>query len=427
METLRSDVVVVGAGLAGCAVATLLARSGASVTLLEAHRDPRHHKRTCTHYLQPGAVPVLERLDLGPALARAGAVPNTADVWTRWGWIRPSDRVPHGLDVRRSTLDPLLRARALATPGVRGVLGARVRGLLRDGDRAVGVTADTPDGPREVRARLVVGADGRHSAVARLAGVPAEESPHGRSCWFAPYEGVVPRAGPRPQIWFLDPDVAYAFPNDGGTTVLGTAVLPEREEPFREDADSALRAALAALPDAPDLAAARLVGPPVGVRHYANTRREVTAPGLALVGDAAMTTDYLWAVGCGWALQSAEWLADAVGPALAPSAEGTVDRALDAYRRRHHRELDAHHRLIAQGSTGRRLTPLERLLFSGAARDPVLADRFDLFGSRLLQPREFLTPGLVWRAARADLAHAAAATRRRAARTRDREGAGTTT
>ena len=41
-----------------------------------------------------------------------------------------------------------------------------------------------------------------------------------------------------------------------------------------------------------------------------------TAPGLALAGDAALATDPLWGVGCGWALQSGEWLADSVTPAL---------------------------------------------------------------------------------------------------------------
>ena len=55
----------------------------------------------------------------------------------------------------------------------------------------------------------------------------------------------------------------------------------------------------------------------VGKIDMTNRMRVPSAPGLALIGDAALATDPLFGVGCGWAFQSAEWLADAVAPALA--------------------------------------------------------------------------------------------------------------
>jgi menaquinone-9 beta-reductase len=109
------DVAVVGASIAGCTAATLLAREGASVALIERHSDPNAYKALCTHFIQPGAVPTMKRLGLIPLIEAAGAVPNEIDVWTRWGWIRNPEGVPYGYNIRRQTLDPMLRRLAAQT------------------------------------------------------------------------------------------------------------------------------------------------------------------------------------------------------------------------------------------------------------------------------------------------------------------------
>ena len=51
------DVAVVGASIAGCTAATLLAREGVSVALIERHSDPNAYKALCTHFILPSAVP----------------------------------------------------------------------------------------------------------------------------------------------------------------------------------------------------------------------------------------------------------------------------------------------------------------------------------------------------------------------------------
>jgi 2-polyprenyl-6-methoxyphenol hydroxylase-like FAD-dependent oxidoreductase len=397
------DAIVVGASLAGCAAAMLLARQGAHVRLLEQHRDPTYYKRVCTHYIQPGATPVFEELGLIDTLERAGAVRNGSDFWTPDGWVRPRGETWHGYNLRRSVLDPLMREAAAGTPGVELRLGTRVRDVVRDGNRVAGVVAtDGSDQVEQMGAPLVVGADGRPSPVATAAGVPTRTRKHGRFGYFAAFEGVRLGTGTRSQIWFSDPDVSYVFPNEHGITVLAVGKSKDQQAAFQEDVDGSFRRTFAALPDGPDLSDARRVSAYVGMVNYPDISRKPAHPGLALVGDAALSADWIWGVGCGWALQSASWLAGEAGPVLAgaPDDVRQLDLALRRYGRRHRAELGGHHFLIADAASGRKFNPLERLMFGAAVFDEQLALNTARFGARLIRPRQFLAPRNVARSIR---------------------------
>ena len=398
MSAVESDVLVVGGSLAGCATAVLLARQGLSVTVLEQHRDPAFYKRACTHFVQACAVPVLDRLGLTEQLEAAGAVPNHFGIWTRYGWVRPPATEPHGYNLRRSVLDPMVRELACGTSGVEMRLGVKVAGVLRDGGRVVGVRTSDDE---ELRARLVVGADGRHSKLARAAGVKEKHKAHGRFGCFALFEGVRLTSGSDSQMWISDPGVDYAFPNDGGLTVLAHMDVHDRREEFARDLETNFLAAFAELPDGPDLSQARRVGDHVGMLKYPDVARQPGTAGLGLVGDAALTTDYLWGVGCGWALQSAEWLADTVGPELGAGASAKrVDASLKRYAAQHRKRLRGHHFLISDGASGRPLNAVERLMFAAAPHDEVLAANLGRFGSRTATPTQFLSPRMVARSLR---------------------------
>src|SRR5947207_14163448 len=113
------DVVVSGASVAGCTAATLYARHGLKVALLEKNADPAHYKKVCTHFLQPAALTTLRKLGLDKMIETAGGVRNDLEVWTKWGWIRPAGDGPEsGYNIRRQTLDPILRGLAAETAGV---------------------------------------------------------------------------------------------------------------------------------------------------------------------------------------------------------------------------------------------------------------------------------------------------------------------
>ncbi|MFF0742878.1 NAD(P)/FAD-dependent oxidoreductase [Streptomyces sp. NPDC004111] len=395
------DVVISGASLAGSAAATLLARRGVRVALLERHSAPETYKVLCTHSLQACAYPVLDELGLVADIEKSGAVHNQARWYTRWGWIEPraaptGPALPFGYNIRRSTLDPLIRSRAAETPGVDLLLGHQVTGLIEEGGRAVGVTASTPRGERRIRARLVVGADGKDSAVAKFAKVPVRESENTRFAYLAHFRNL-PLPGGMSHTWFLEPDMAYAFVNDDGVTVV--AVLPDKRRlpAFREDLEGSFLEFVRALPEAPPIDSAERTTKIIGTVNYPLLSREPTAPGVALIGDAALTGDPLWGVGCGWALETAKWLAEAVAPAAA--GRGDLDRALELYARRHRRRLRGHQLLAADFAKARPFNPMEQLVFAAAARDAAMARHMYRFASRLIGPRRFLNPAALARAA----------------------------
>jgi flavin-dependent dehydrogenase len=158
----------------------------------------------------------------------------------------------------------------------------------------------------------------------------------------------------------------------------------ERLANFRRDPARALVEFVGAVPEAPPIGASRLVGEVQGKLDMTNVAHTPTAPGLALIGDAALAIDPLWGVGCGWALQSAEWLADAVAPALA--GDGSLARALRRYRRRHAHGLRGHSLMIYDYSRVRKMTPVERLMFGAAVHDERVAAIMEAFGTRCIGP-----------------------------------------
>ncbi len=84
----QTDVVIAGGSVAGCALAALLGRQGVNVTVLEKSPKPEHYKVVCSHFIQAGATPVLQRLGIDATMERAGALRNGLDVWTAAGGTR---------------------------------------------------------------------------------------------------------------------------------------------------------------------------------------------------------------------------------------------------------------------------------------------------------------------------------------------------
>jgi menaquinone-9 beta-reductase len=401
------DAVIVGGSLAGCATAIQLGRAGLRVAVVEKQPDPAAYKRMCSHFIQASGVPAIERLGLLEPMEEAGAVRPGMHAWTRWGWIEPPpERASHGVNLRRELLDPLVRSTAAETPGVEMLLGWSADGLLREDGGFAGVVIRNREGEeRELRGRLTIGADGRDSKIAELSEVPVKTYPHNRFAYGGYFEGPPPEHSPDGLLWFLDPHWAAAFPTDGDLTFYAAMPTKDRLPEFKRDPEGALVRFLADVPEPPPIRDSRAIEPVIGKIDMTNRMRKPVAPGLALIGDAALATDPLFGVGCGWAFQSAEWLSDSVLPSL--QGRGSVKQGLERYRRRHARELAGHAFFIHDYANGRRLNPAERLMFSAAARDPKAAEMFDRFGTRQLRPQQFL-PRMLPRSIAVNARHALA-------------------
>ena len=319
----RADVVVVGAGPAGAAAAILLAERGHAVTLLDKAAFPR--PKICGEYLSPEAARVLDRLGVLKAVDAAGAQPlhgmritapdgtvldGTYPTGGRWRGYRD-----HALALPREVFDRVLVERARALPvDVRE--RQRVTGLLREGDRVVGVQAEDEDGARvDVAARLVVGADGRASVVARALGLVR---PHRlRRLALIQYVSGVDGLGDRGEIFVDPPDYSILNPVAPGLVNLSLVVPLAHATPFRGRLEAFLGARIKHLRHLPArVAGMRAEGPLRVMGPLAYRVAEPRVGGVLLAGDAAGFYDPFTGEGLFTALRSAELLAEVAHPAL---------------------------------------------------------------------------------------------------------------
>lgn len=406
-QLLEYDVAIVGASIAGSTAASLFAREGLRVALLERNKDLNAYKKVGTHYIQPEAMPTIQRLGLAEAIEAAGGVRNGGKAWTRYGWIGGGVNAKHyGYNIRRQVLDPLLHHHVAANPAVDFMLGTSLRELIFDEDRVVGLRASGPDRETiEIRAQLVVGADGRYSQTAELAGLPAQVDPNERFVYFAHFRNLPLASGQSSQVWYLEPGVAYALPNDAGITVLAL-MLPKSElAEFKRDVQGNFVKFFDTLPDGPNLRRAEQVTEMRGMLNMPNISRTTTAPGLALIGDAALTSDPLWGNGIGRAFQSAEWLVDRTARALRRGRYDELDAALLEYRRYHHSTLAGRHARDVDFSRARSFNFLERLIYSAATRDAGLARYTGPYSTRLVNIRHYPPFKVIARALRTNLTY----------------------
>jgi geranylgeranyl reductase family protein len=397
VSAARRDAVVVGGGPAGSALATLLAHRGHDVLLLDAARFPRD--KVCGEGVSPEAWRLLDALGASDAVRSLSPHPLrgmrlvSPDGTAFQGVYRGRERP--GFAVRRLRLDAVLLDVARRA-GVEVREGARVSGLLREGDAVAGVVVETGGEKETVRARVVAAADGRRSVVARSLGLLREHPRLRRFAVRAYWEGMEALSefgemhvggGGYCGIAPLAPAVAnVAFVLDARELAPAAGDL----ERFYRDA---LRRRWPRL--AERLERARLLEPPRAIGPLALECRAVTAPGALLVGDAAGFYDPFTGEGVTLALRTAELAAEAVSAALDRGAAGPVERLLDYERAREAASRDKFrfNRLLqvavgwpeAANAMARRL-----------ARRPELADRLVSIAGDFVPARTAFAPRFLW-------------------------------
>ncbi len=404
MANTKYDAVIVGARVAGAGMAAFLSRAGFRVLLLERVQFPKP-ALSCPLYFG-NALALLGRLGALPRIEAIGA-PKISLYQTQVGDIRLRGRMlpycgyNYAYSIRREVFDAALFEYVAAQPNVETRLGFSVTGLIRENERVVGVQGRTGGGAeQEIRAELVVGADGLHSVVAEQAGALKYNVLPPRSCVYYAYYSNVERAGAEPSASiYYAPDVPLAFitsDSEAGLTVISCSLPASRFEQLRHDAD-AVHANFARYVSelVARLHGARRETPMYGVSPRESFYRVPFGPGWVLVGDAGYYKDPITGQGIHDALRSAELAAQAYVEYRAGAEWG---RVMSRYQTTRDRETRGMYRLTDfYASLDRKISPQELDLFRALAEMPHWSDRYVSLFNGVTDAGEFSKTGTALR------------------------------
>jgi flavin-dependent dehydrogenase len=328
------DVIVVGARCAGSPTAMLLARKGYKVLLVDRATFPSDiphghfiHREGPRRLAQWGLLDrivstncppvVMSTLDFGdsPLVAKDLVV----------------DSVAMGYAPRRSILDKVL-VDAAVEAGVEVREGFAVESFTADGDRLTGVRGRARDGGSLVteHATVTVGADGRHSLLARVVQAPASYDLPAATCWYFSYWSGIDMPGL--EIYVKNRSAIFAFPTHDQLTGIFIGWSAEALPEVRANIESEHMKVVEGIPSlAERVRNARREERFAGATDLPNFVRKPYGPGWALVGDAGCHKDPFQALGMCDAFRDLDLLVNALDAGLSGRAD--LQEALGAYER----------------------------------------------------------------------------------------------
>ena len=309
------DAIVVGARCAGSPTAMLLARKGHRVLLVDRATFPSD--TVSTHIVWPHGAECLDRWGLFDRLAATNCPPIALEMvfdlgpFALRGGVPDANRGRGGFCPRRTVLDKLL-VDAAAESGVEVREAFTVDRLIWDGDAVVGIAGHSRGGaPVEERTRVVVGADGVHSLVAKAVRADEYEAKPPIATYFYSYYSGFDASDVEQYV--RDGEGAACFPTNDGLTLIAGVWPSRRFEEIRSDVEGKIANVHRSAPSVADrLRSARREEKWTGTAGVANYFRKPYGRGWALVGDAGYDKDPLTAQGISDAFADAQSLADAL-------------------------------------------------------------------------------------------------------------------
>ncbi len=344
-EAQDADVIVVGGGPAGAATAWSLAKAGIDVLVLDRAFFPRD--KVCAEYLSPQAsrifsdMGVLDEIEATGAAHLAGMIlraPSGQTVHAEFAGVKGFSAYSNrGLALRRTVLDDILLRRAKLT-GARVEEGARVTDVTRDhAGRVNGVVLLGRGGEaRQLRSRMVIGADGLRSVVGRRLGLVRARRWPKRIGLVSHYRGIKGLRGMGEM--HVDAQGYLGLAEVGhGITNVGIVIPVSRAAKVSADRGAFFQEWIASRPHlAERFAGAEQASPVRATGPFNSVARRAYAPGAALVGDAADFFDPFTGEGVYAALRGGEILAPFLAEAVRANGDGGLNalRGYEAARRR---------------------------------------------------------------------------------------------
>jgi geranylgeranyl reductase family protein len=334
MAEQDAEAIVVGGGPAGSTIAADLAMAGHRVLLLDKASFPRH--KPCSDYLNAGGAQILAEMGALDEVMRAGAhriegmtihAPGGSQFIADFAKAEPG-RAAIGLS--RRCLDQLLLDRAKAA-GVSVVERAHVRNLIRQKGYVAGVEATIAGTAEQLRAPLIIGADGRHSAVARALDLTTPLRWPRKTGLATHYRGIADLDGFGEMHIVGHALYAGLAPIEHGLANLTIVVPSSAVERRAGSIDELFADALRSMPAlAARLDGSERVGDIRGVGSMGQRARRTTGDGVLLIGDAASFLDPVPGEGIYEALRAARMAAPVASAAI--KAGDTSAAALEPYR-----------------------------------------------------------------------------------------------
>jgi flavin-dependent dehydrogenase len=385
------DVIVVGARVAGSATAMLLARHGMKVLAVDRANFPSD--TLSTHQVQVPGVARLARWGVLDAVLVAGT-PPTRSVRFDQGQVTFSAPMPacDGVDMmcspRRTLLDNVLVEAARAA-------GAEVREsfiaedlLVVDG-KVTGVRGRLKGGPAVTEhARLVVGADGKHSMVAKAVGAPRYRvRPPLTLAYYTYWADVAMDGG---EIYSRPGYAIGAWPTGDGLVMTYLAWPVVRHAAFRRDVEGSFLRSLDGVGLGERVRSGRRAERFRGTPDLPGYFRKPYGPGWALVGDAGLVMDPITGQGITDAFRDAELLTEAITAGF--GGKLPLARALARYQRARDRAAKPMYDFTAQLASLAPPSPAEIALFEALAASQEDANLFIAALTGTTPLRQFMSP-----------------------------------
>jgi 2-polyprenyl-6-methoxyphenol hydroxylase-like FAD-dependent oxidoreductase len=355
----------------------LLARKGYRVLLVDRASFPSD--TISSHYIQQTGIAQLARWGLLEKVQASNCPPIRRvsfdfGPFTLVGSPPPTaEGIAHAYGPRRTVLDKILVDAAVAA-GAELREGFSVQKLLTDGDSVSGILGQSEGGlPITEKARIIIGADGKHSLVARTvhAAVYNEKPP--LECMYYAYWSGVPIEDI--EFYFQEGWAIVAMPTNDGLTNLVVTRKEEKFHEFRADIEGHFWKTLAFAPGLEErIRNGKREERFLGMADLSNFFRKPYGAGWALVGDAGYHKDPATGQGITDAFRDAELLADAIDQGF--SGRRPLPEALANYEQQRNAAAFSIYELVCQIATLEAPTPDVTQLYYALRENQPETDRF---------------------------------------------------